>query len=278
MAMEDFRVDVVVGKGPGATAIPLEINAVHPGRRHHPGRAAHRPAARPVRLRRPDGVLRDRRPGAGAGPQRRPARCPAHPRRLGGDRRPVPGHARGSPTGCCAGSATTPRCAPTGGSPSTSPARRWPSTTSTTWAWTGWTARCSTPWSAGSAAARSGVHPGGRGGGGAAHRRGGVRAVPGARRPAGPHAARPGGHRGRVPAPGPSRTAGRSRSQWGHRRPAAGRGFVTDAVRRLDSTALTRNPDVPGCPRPGRPVRRARRRRCTRAALTGRTDRAKPAR
>src|SRR5215203_832183 len=27
MAMEDFRVDVVVGKGPGATAIPLEINA-----------------------------------------------------------------------------------------------------------------------------------------------------------------------------------------------------------------------------------------------------------
>ena len=27
MAMEDFRVDVVVGKGPGATAIPLEINS-----------------------------------------------------------------------------------------------------------------------------------------------------------------------------------------------------------------------------------------------------------
>ena len=25
LAMEDFRVDVVVGKGPGATAIPLEI-------------------------------------------------------------------------------------------------------------------------------------------------------------------------------------------------------------------------------------------------------------
>ena len=25
MAMEDFRVDVVIGKGPGATAIPLEI-------------------------------------------------------------------------------------------------------------------------------------------------------------------------------------------------------------------------------------------------------------
>ncbi|MCD3149329.1 Holliday junction branch migration DNA helicase RuvB, partial [Salmonella enterica subsp. enterica serovar Enteritidis] len=25
LAMEDFRVDVVVGKGPGATAIPIEI-------------------------------------------------------------------------------------------------------------------------------------------------------------------------------------------------------------------------------------------------------------
>src|SRR5690606_35243604 len=25
MAMEDFRVDVIVGKGPGATAIPLEL-------------------------------------------------------------------------------------------------------------------------------------------------------------------------------------------------------------------------------------------------------------
>ncbi|MFY1005073.1 Holliday junction branch migration DNA helicase RuvB, partial [Escherichia coli] len=25
LAMEDFRVDVVIGKGPGATAIPLEI-------------------------------------------------------------------------------------------------------------------------------------------------------------------------------------------------------------------------------------------------------------
>jgi hypothetical protein len=25
LAMEDFRVDVIVGKGPGATAIPLEL-------------------------------------------------------------------------------------------------------------------------------------------------------------------------------------------------------------------------------------------------------------
>ena len=60
MAMEDFRVDVIVGKGPGATAIPLDLAAVHPGRRDHPRRAAHRPAARPVRLHRAHGLLRRR--------------------------------------------------------------------------------------------------------------------------------------------------------------------------------------------------------------------------
>ena len=39
LAMEDFRVDVVVGKGPGATSIPLEVaplpsSAPPPGRVH----------------------------------------------------------------------------------------------------------------------------------------------------------------------------------------------------------------------------------------------------
>ena len=52
LAMEDFRVDVIVGKGPGATAIPLELAAVHRRRRHDPGRAAAGAAARPVRLHR----------------------------------------------------------------------------------------------------------------------------------------------------------------------------------------------------------------------------------
>ena len=42
---------------------------------------------------------------------------PITARGRGRDRRPVPGHARGSPTGCCAGCATTPRCGPTGWSP-----------------------------------------------------------------------------------------------------------------------------------------------------------------
>ena len=68
IAMEDFRVDVVVGKGPGRDRDPAGRRAVHPGRRHHPGRAADRAAARPVRLRRAHGVLRAGRAGAGAAP------------------------------------------------------------------------------------------------------------------------------------------------------------------------------------------------------------------
>ena len=114
MAMEDFRVDVVVGKGLGATAIPLEISPVHPGRRHHPGRPAHRAAARPLRLRRPDGVLRASASCCRCCAARRAAR-----RRATDDgSAEIAGRSRarrGSPTGCCAACATTPRSRPTAG-------------------------------------------------------------------------------------------------------------------------------------------------------------------
>ena len=61
VAMEDFRVDVIVGKGPGATAIPLELppfTLVGATTRAGllPGAAA-----RPVRLHRAHGLLRRRR-------------------------------------------------------------------------------------------------------------------------------------------------------------------------------------------------------------------------
>ena len=56
--MEDFRVDVVVGKGPGATAIPLDVEPFTLVGGDDPVRAADRAAARPVRLRRPPGLLR----------------------------------------------------------------------------------------------------------------------------------------------------------------------------------------------------------------------------
>ena len=55
-------------QGAGRDRDPAGDQPVHPGRRDHPGRPAHRPAARPVRLRRPDGVLRARRAAAGAAP------------------------------------------------------------------------------------------------------------------------------------------------------------------------------------------------------------------
>ena len=58
LAMEDFRVDVIVGKGPGATSIPLEVAPFTSGRRDHPVRRADRPAARPVRVHRTHGLLR----------------------------------------------------------------------------------------------------------------------------------------------------------------------------------------------------------------------------
>ena len=45
MAMEDFRVDVIVGKGPGATAIPLEIPPFTRRRCDDPRRTAAEPLA-----------------------------------------------------------------------------------------------------------------------------------------------------------------------------------------------------------------------------------------
>ncbi len=71
LAMEDFRVDVVVGKGPGRDRDPAGDPALHPGRRDHPGRAAAGPVARPVRLHRPARLLRHRRARA----HRRPFGC-----------------------------------------------------------------------------------------------------------------------------------------------------------------------------------------------------------
>ena len=113
LAMEDFRVDVVVGKGPGATSIPLEVAPFHPGRGHHPLRCADRPLRdrfgftahmdfyEPVELEqvlhRSAGILGIEL-GAEAGAE--------IARRSRGT--------RGSPTDSCAGCATTRRCAPTG--------------------------------------------------------------------------------------------------------------------------------------------------------------------
>ena len=57
-AMEDFQLDIVLGKGPAARSHPPRPAPLHPGRRHHPHRAHHRPAPRPLRPRRPPRLLR----------------------------------------------------------------------------------------------------------------------------------------------------------------------------------------------------------------------------
>ena len=199
-AMEDFRVDVVVGKGPGATAIPLDVEpftlvgaTTRSGLLTGPMRDRfgfvghldfYDAAELDVLLHRSARILGVR------DTTRAPRRSPAGPAA-----RPA------SPTGCCAGSATTPRCAPT--------------------AWSTLdTARAALkvydvdelgldrldqavltalvelvrrrPGRA--------VHARRRGGGAAGHGRGGRRAVPGAGRAAGPYAAGAGGDRGRLAA------------------------------------------------------------------------------
>ncbi len=48
-AMEDFQLDLIIGEGPAARSVKIDLVEVHPGRRHHPPRPAHHPAARPLR-------------------------------------------------------------------------------------------------------------------------------------------------------------------------------------------------------------------------------------
>ena len=113
MAMEDFRVDVVIGKGPGATAIPLEIPpftlvgattraGLLPGPlRDRFGFTAHLEFYEPHELdlivHRSAGPARRRADRRGVLPRSPPGRG-GHP---------------ASPTACCAGCATSPRSAPT---------------------------------------------------------------------------------------------------------------------------------------------------------------------
>ena len=113
LAMEDFRVDVIVGKGPGATSIPLEVapftlvgattrsGALTGPLRDRFGFTAHMDFYDPAELRAGPGAV-----GAASSAS---SWVPTPPPRSPAARAAPPG----SPTGCCAGSATTPRSAPT---------------------------------------------------------------------------------------------------------------------------------------------------------------------
>ena len=92
--MEDFQLDIVIGKGPSARSIRLDLPALHARRRHHPHRPDHRPAPRPLRLRRPARLLRARRP---RGDPRARRRHPRRPARADGGAHEIAGRARGTP-------------------------------------------------------------------------------------------------------------------------------------------------------------------------------------
>ena len=57
-AMEDFRVDLVIGQGPGARIHPFHLNHFTLDRRHHPRRTDHRATSFSLRHRAPPRFLR----------------------------------------------------------------------------------------------------------------------------------------------------------------------------------------------------------------------------
>ncbi len=56
-ALEDYQIDIMIGEGPAARSVKLDLPAVHAGGRHHARRHADQPAARPLRHRGAAGVL-----------------------------------------------------------------------------------------------------------------------------------------------------------------------------------------------------------------------------
>ncbi len=246
--MEDFRVDVVVGKGPGATAIPLKLPpftlvgattraGLLPGPlRDRFGFTAHLDFYAAAELVR----LLDR--------SARPARRTPHAGRRHRDRRALPRHAPHRQPAAAPG----PRLRPGRGRrrSSTSPRRprRWRCTRSTTSASTGSTAPCSTPCAGASAAARSGLST-------LAVAVGEeretveevaepflVRAGLLARTPRGPDR-----HAGRLGAPGPHPATRGRPARPGTLRPRHGRTIRASDLRRVDSRGPS--PVARGAPR-----------------------------
>ena len=192
-AMEDFQLDIVIGKGPSARTIRLDLPrftlvgaTTRTGLITGPLRDRFGFVARLdyYVARRPHRDPGPRR----ADPRRRPRRRRAHARSR--DDRAA---RRASRTGCSSGCATTRRCAPTAASTSDRRATRSHCSRSTSAASTRSTAPILTALCRTFAGRRGRPrHARGRGGRGARDRRRRVRAVPAPVRAARAHAARPG--------------------------------------------------------------------------------------
>ena len=126
-AMEDFQLDILIGKGPTARSIRLDLpRFTLVGATTRTGSGG-RSAARPLRLRGPARPLRRRRArGHRASGRPGSSGVPIDPDGARRDRRALPRARPASPTGCCAGCATSSRCGPRGRSRRRRP---WPGST-----------------------------------------------------------------------------------------------------------------------------------------------------
>ena len=107
-AMEDRALDLMIGEGPSARSVRIDLprfTLVGATTRAGP---AHHPAARPLRHPDPAQFLHRRGAGAGRPPRRAPAQCPDH-RATARMKSPAAAAARrASPAACCAGCAISP--------------------------------------------------------------------------------------------------------------------------------------------------------------------------
>ena len=93
-AMEDFQIDIVLGKGPAARSIRLDLPPFTLVGATTQDRAHHGPAAGPLRLRLPPGLLRGGRPRGHRPPLGRSPASSARPARPGGE---IAKRSRGTP-------------------------------------------------------------------------------------------------------------------------------------------------------------------------------------
>ena len=107
-AMEDYQLDLIIGEGPAARSVKIELVPLHADRRHHAHGAAHHAAARPLRHPRAAQLLHPRRARDDRHARRRRAQGGDQPGRRRRDRAALARHARASPAACCAACATSP--------------------------------------------------------------------------------------------------------------------------------------------------------------------------
>ena len=221
--MEDFQLDIVLGKGPAARSIRLDLpRFTLVGATTRTG-LDHRPAARPLRPRGPARLLRRRRPRGDRRARRRHPRRRHRRRRRAGDRPPGPGHAPHRQPPAAPGARLrrgARRRRHRRGHRPRGPGRCSASTSAASTRSTGPSCRpCAERFGGGPGRASS--HPGHQRGRADRDRRGRLRAVPHPAGPAHAHAPGPGGHAGGLGPPGPGRPAERAARRRPRPRPCS---------------------------------------------------------